>query len=157
MKIAAPILAAFMLAANLAGQHVSSAPSDHLVLLSSPDALGSVSLERLNSCLLELAEQWKLDPHSLPRITGMHASKKAARVAAVNSSLAIRRNSSSDTGDIYYELWLVDAPKLDDYLVGLENILEQHYNLQPTDEKRKEVLQRAARVENATVSIYEGK
>lgn len=157
MKIAASVLALLVLAANAAGQRPSGAPTDHLVVLSSPDAVGHVSLERLNSCLLQLARDWKLDEHSLPRITVMHVSKQGARVASVNSTLTIRRNRSSDTDDVYYELWLVDAPKLDEYLLGLENILEQHYNLQPTDEKRKEVLQRAARVESATISIYEGK
>ena len=158
MKFAATIVAFLLFASAVAlAQHPSDRQDGSLILLSSPDAAGAVSIERLNSCLHQVMREWRLDVKSAPRIVVMHVSKQGALMASVTSSPAVRRNTSSDHGDVYYEVWLVDAPKISDYLVAFENVIEQHYQLTPTENERKQAMQHAARVENSTISVYEGK
>ncbi len=158
MKFAGVILALLFCSVQPAlPQHASSKHGGDLVVLRSADATGVVSSERLGSCERRLLKEWHLDEHLAPRIVVMHVSKEAARVASVTSNLAVRRNRGMEAGDFYYEIWVVDVPKIDDYLVAIENVIEEHFHLTPTDKQRKEILIRAARVENATVSVYEGK
>jgi len=78
-------------------------------------------------------------------------------MANVSDSVAVRRNHGAIPDDLYYEVWLVESPKVEDYLVALDRIVEQSYHLTPTGDERKEILVRTARVQNATISAYEGK
>ena len=142
----------------LAMAGVSSAQSGaHISLLSSADAEGHLSLERLNSCYLQLAREWAVNSKALPNVVVMHVSKKAARGAMVDKKIDVRHNHGMTAGDGYYELWLVESPKLPDIVVALDNVIEAHFHLTPTEEQRKEVLARALRVQNATISVHEGK
>lgn len=158
MKFAGPIIAFLLLTEGLAfPQHPDTKPRGDLILLSSPDAPGPVSIDRLNSCFHQLLREWHQDDKDAPRVVVMHVSKQEARMASVTTSPAVRRNRCAESGDSYYEVWFVDAPKIDDYLLAFENVIEQHYGLTPTETARKQAMQHAARVENATISVYEGR
>jgi len=125
-------------------------------LVASPDAPGSLSVHRLERCLEQLAHEWKLPEKDLPNVVVFHVSKKVADSAFVVDDVAVRRNHSGNTGGEYYELWLVGQPDRK-YVLGLQNVIEYHFGLKPTDDERATVVARVARIEDATVNVAEGK
>jgi hypothetical protein len=133
----------------------SSGTRDHVYVLSSSDAPGRLAAERMNSCLQEVTRQWKQDAKMLPMVVVFHVSRRVAKAAMVNENFAIRHKHSPNRSDSYYEIWIVE-PKTEDYVLALEAIVEDRFQLRPTDPERAEVLLRLVRVQNATVSVFEG-
>jgi len=128
-----------------------------LTLLSSADAHGELSLDRLRSCLHQLSHEWKQDEKALPKVVVFHVSKQAAQTAMVNKKVEVRRNRSAAQSDVFYEVWLVDAPTIADIVLAIDNVVEDYFQLKPTEDQRNEVMARAARLQNATLSVNEGK
>lgn len=159
MKLAIIIAALLLTSLELSFAQASPrATSGKIVLFSSADAPGVVSADRLNSCLRQIAHDWKQNEKALPTIAVFHVSSKAAQAVGItNQRAVVRRNRSPEQADLYYELWLVDTPKAEEYVLAFENILEDHFQLNPTEDQRKEVMTRAARIQNATISAFEGK
>jgi len=150
MKTALRTIALLFLTATLcAGQ------SDRKVaLVNSPDAPGIITVDRLKQCFVELARQWDIPEKDLPNIVVFHVSKKTAETAFVTQETAVRRNMGGS--DAYYEVWLVGKPDLK-YVLAFQNVIEYHFTMHPSDQKRNEVVDRVARMEYATVSVQEGK
>ncbi len=92
----------------------------------------------------------------LPSIVVMVVSKKVGKAAFVNEGFAVRHKHMPSSNDSYYEIWLVDAT-VENYLLALEAVIENHFQLKLTDEKRQEILTRVARVHSATIDASEGK
>lgn len=128
-----------------------------IVMVSSADAAGSVSMDRVNSCLHQLVREWKQDEKELPNIVVFHVSRKAGRAAGVLDRFAVRLNRSPEHGDLYYEVWFVDEPSVNEYVVAIENVIESHFHLSPTETQRQQAMKRTAMVQSATISAYEGK
>lgn len=144
--------------AQMFSQPPSAKPRPGVVVLSSADAPGSVSVDRLNNCLRLLAHDWKQNEKKLPAVLVIHVSKKAARAVMLEEQkVVVRHNRATDQSDLYYEVWLVDTPSIDNYILALENVIEDYFQLTPTNEERTEVMKRVARVQSATISAYEGK
>src|SRR3954466_517460 len=91
----------------LALGQAQAASNEAITLVSSKDAKGLISAERLKTCLKKLLHEWKLDNDQAPQILVLHVSKRAARAALVNEEYKIRRNWSSDHKNSYYEVWIV--------------------------------------------------
>ena len=127
--------------------------AEHVTVLSSPDAPGSISKKRVASCLRELLRQWDLRENNLPDMVIYHVSKKAAATAHVTGDVSARKNSATSDVGGYFEIWLVGEPKPDKYILALENVLERHFGLQITDQKRKEVMARVFRMQDAIVEV----
>jgi hypothetical protein len=149
-----PYLIALMI---LSASAFSAPNTPQVAVLSSSDASGQLSLDRLSSCYVQLAREWKVDVKALPNVIALHVSKKAAQAAGVQKKVDVRRNRSAAQDDGYYELWLVESPNLPDIVLGLDNIIEDHFRLNPPADQRKEVMSRVMRIQSATVSVYEGK
>jgi hypothetical protein len=130
--------------------------NEHVTVLSSPDAPGSLSKSRVTSCLRELMRQWDLRENELPDLVIYHVSKKAASTAHVKGDVSARKNSGPADGNAYFEVWLVGEPRLDKYILALENILEIHFGLQASEQKRKDVMARVYRMQDA-ISEIQGK
>ncbi len=142
----------FLLATTLA-----VAQSEQKVsLVASRDAPGSLSVHRLERCLEHLAREWKVPVKELPHVVVFHVSRKVADSAFVLDDVAVRRNRSGNSGEEYYELWLVGQPDRK-YVLALQNVIEYHFGLKPTDDERATVVARVARIEDATVNVAEGK
>jgi hypothetical protein len=127
-----------------------------LIVVSSADAPGKLSAHRLTSCLRQLIRRWKQDERNLPTIVVFHVSRRNAKMANVGTHTGVRRNHAADSSDLYYEIWFVDKATVDQYVLALENVVEDHYHLSPTDEERKEAMTFTARVMNDTISVPEG-
>lgn len=135
----------------------STSLHDKTFLLSSPDVASDVSLDRIQSCLQRLTAELNQDERQLPTIVVYHVSRKLARAAFVEGSFAIRRKVSPKSTEAYYEVWLVDKPRLEDEVVALEAVVEAHFRLKLTDSVRQAIMLRTARRESATIAAFEGK
>lgn len=127
---------------------------EHVTVLSSSDAPGRLSKTRVATCLLQLMRQWDLRENNLPDLVVYHVSKKAAAAAHVTGDVSARKNSSKHgEREYFFEIWLVGEPKPDKYIVALENVLESHFGFPVTDQKRKEVMARVFRMQDAIVEV----
>jgi hypothetical protein len=127
-----------------------------VVVVASPDAPGVITGDKLTECFLRLAREWKIPQKDLPNIVVFHVSKKAAETAFVDRDTAIRRNTAGSDGSEYFEVWLVGKPELK-YVLALQNVLEYQFGLRPTEKQRNEVVDWVGRIEDATISVQEGK
>jgi hypothetical protein len=123
----------------------------NLVFVESSDAKG-VEKQKIASCVGLLVREMNLGGRDLPRVLVLHVSENAAKALEVHSS--IRRNSSKDQGDVYYEFWVVGKARAIDYTVAMQALLQEHFQLQMTEAERKQVVARVVRILNATVSAY---
>lgn len=130
---------------------------EHLIILNSSDATGSIAPQRVSSCLQQLVQEWKLDEQTLPRIMLIHASKQAATKVQVKEEIAVRKNGVRGEPTEYFEIWIVGEPKLRSIVIALQNVLESHYALHVTSEQRKAVIDRVIRLQDATIDVAEGK
>jgi len=127
-----------------------------VALVASHDAPGALSAERLNRCLYRLAREWNLPEDKLPHIVVFHVSKRVADTAFIDDTLAVRRSANQRSGAEYYEVWLVGSPE-GKYELGLQNVLEYHFQLTPTDEQRTKILAKVERQEEDVFDVHEGK
>ncbi len=128
--------------------------NEHITVLSSSDAPGTITKTRVASCLRELMRQWDLRENDVPDLVVYHVSKKAAAAAHVKGEVAARKNSSKwGQSEYFFEIWVVGEPKLDKYIIALENVLENHFGFQVTEQKRKEVIARVFRMQDAIVEV----
>ena len=124
---------------------------DKVVFLDAKEAKGPVPRERIRACLAHFAREMGVSEQALPTIFIIHVPKSAGMSAgAVQTSL--RRGASTEHPEIYYELWVVDRATLNDYVVAIERILEDHFALQLTATARSEMLVRVAKFLNYTVN-----
>ncbi len=154
--IAMKFLSVAFLFALLAIPGTAQPDKGELTIVASPDVPVVLSQERLSHCLKMLVRETKVQANKLPHIVVFQVSKKAARGAYITEDIAVRRNQAGRVSEHYYEVWLVGEPKLN-YVVALENVLEDHFGLTFTEKERGEILTRIARAEDATVSVAEGK
>lgn len=131
--------------------------ASELTVVTSQDIHPGLSHHRINNCLQMLARESKVDLHKLPNIVIFQVSKRAAKGAYITEEVAVRYNKASraESGG-YYEIWIVGDPKLK-YVLALENVLEDYFQLKKSDEERDQLLRRVARIEDATVNAVEGK
>lgn len=127
-----------------------------VVLVNSPDASGVLSPERLTQCLSQLAREWELPLRDLPNVMVFHVSKEVAEAASVRKDTAVRRNSGGESGQAYYEVWLVGKPEYK-YVLALQAVLEYHFHFKPSDEQRDLIVNRVGRAQTYTVDAQEGK
>lgn len=150
---------AFVIALLLASSVISTlgqSDKPELTIVTSPDASAALSIKRLKSCLNRLAHESNLELRDLPHIVVFQVSKIAARGAYITKDVVVRRNTSGTKEEGYYEVWLVGDPKLN-YILAFENVLEDHFQLKLTDDKRAEVMKRVTMIEDATVEVAQGK
>ena len=152
-----PLLVAFVLATSTLLPGQSRNFDERLIILSSSDAPGSITPQRLASCLQQLVHEWSLDERALPQIMLVHASKKVALKVRVTDAIAIRKNGVHGNATEYFEIWVVGEPQLRAIVIALENVLEAHYQLHFTDAQRNTVIARVVRMQDATIDIAEGK
>ncbi|HKN33680.1 MAG TPA: hypothetical protein VJX16_10610 [Terriglobales bacterium] len=125
--------------------------SGTLIFLESPD-IAHLETQKLTTCLTWLVRELGLEGKDLPLIVVMHISERAGKAAGVAAS-SIRRNSSGNRGDVYYEFWIVGQGSAAVYAVNLEAVLERHFVLKLTDAEHADVLKRVVRMLNASVSV----
>ena len=121
-----------------------------MTIVESPDAPGKLPVTTLQHCMLQLAREWNLPLKNLPRILVLHVSQKYAK-PFVESELVIRRNSGPQMGE-YYEVWIVGRPGRN-YVLGLENVLEHHFRMKPSEGERAKVIARIFVQDDSTVSV----
>ncbi|MGZ4788863.1 MAG: hypothetical protein ACXVZX_10115 [Terriglobales bacterium] len=142
-----------LLAASMAVPQ-SSRPSANVVLLSSPDAKGVITTEQLTRCLQQVAEQWKVNPESLPKVVVVHVSEEVARKVPVSGKITIRRNHSENGQDSYYEVWIVGEPSNQTIALAMDNVVENRFQLHVTQQQRIDVVNRVSRFQDATMSAF---
>ena len=157
MRFAAFTVVVALAVANPVFPQTTPKTTRDIILFSSSDSASSVSAERLNSCFHQLAHEWKVNEKSLPQVIVFQASKRAAHTALVNKKVEVRHNRSADHTDDYYEVWLVESTSNEDFVLALSNVIEDHFQLKPTDDERRQILARMSRVQNATISALEGR
>jgi hypothetical protein len=135
---------------------LSAEQKSEVVVLSSSDAPGRLSADKLKECLHQLAREWKQPEHHLPFVIVFHVSKRVAHAASVKDGLTVRFNRARNNEDSYYEVWLVGEPKVAWYVLGFAELLEDHFQLKLTDEQRRDAVVRVARIQDATISAFEG-
>jgi hypothetical protein len=150
---------ALLLAIALLVAHFASAEpvDEHLTILSSPDAPGTLTKSRMAGCLRQLLRQWDLRETNLPDMVVYHVSKKSANTAHVNSDVSARRNRGTTGQSEYFEIWLVGDAKPEKYILALQNVLEAHFGFEVTEQKRKQVMARVFRMQEAVVEVQQGK
>lgn len=153
MKLVLRTLSLLLFVSTSALSQNSNLADNQVVLLSSGDVPGEISSERLQSCLFQLAHEWKVPETSLPRIVVVHASTKAAKTAGVSNPVALRHNQPTAGDNSYYEVWLVGYATTEKYVSALEYVMEDYFHLNASESSRQEVTQRVARMLNATVSV----
>jgi len=136
----------------LFAQQVPPVVMQRVGVLESPDAPGHIERERLARSLWQLMLDQKLDLERVPHIMIFHVSKAVASIVGVKGSIG-RTARHEQTGNIYYQLWLVGEPKQSDYISGMQTILQHSYGLQQTPKELEEVLNRAAVLDSATVDV----
>lgn len=152
MKCCFPLLLVFVWLLSAVGL-ASGSISEHVSVLSSSDAPGTISKARVTSCLRELLRQWNLRESNLPDVMIYHVSKKAAAMAHVKGDVSARNNRLPSHTDAYFEIWVVGEPRPDKYIVALQNILEAHFGINPSEEKRNQILLRVFRMQDAIVEV----
>ena len=128
-----------------------------LVVLSSSDAPGVLTQRSVAVCLKQLAQEWKADERSLPKIVIIHVSKQAAQLVSINDKIAVRKNSKVGGETEYFELWIAGEPEIRAIVLALENVLESHFQMQVTDDQRKAVMARVVLVQDSTMEVQQGK
>ncbi len=115
-----------------------------IAVVSSPDAPGQVSAVEFSSCMWNLAAIMKLADRPMPQILVMHVSDAVAARFGVERTGVIRHNRSSTATPLsYYEVWLVGAPDLCDYVSVLLGILEDHFLLDISSQERQRAVENA--------------
>jgi hypothetical protein len=99
----------------------------------------------------------KLEKSRLPKILVFQVSDEGARAANVTEKVVVRRNFSAQDATGYFELWIKGEPNLRAVIVGLETILEDHFQLVVGSEERKTVMNRVLLFQDATINVQEGK
>ena len=112
-----------------------------LVLMSSPEAPGTVSLAELRECRDIVAEELHVQGRPAPQILVFHVSRATAESLGTNSSLVSHGMFREEKLD-YYELWIVGEPTLVKITVKMERILEDHFRVRLGDEERVRLQQR---------------
>jgi len=125
--------------------------ADKLIFLDAKEAKGPVPRERIRACLSEFVREMALSEQALPTIFVIHVPKSAGMRAGATQT-TLRRGASTEHPDTYYELWIVDRATLNDYVVAIERILEDHFALQLTAAARSQLLTRVAKYLDYTVN-----
>ncbi len=128
-----------------------------VVLLTSSDAPGALTKQRVIACLKQLAHEWKIEERSLPKVVVVHVSNQTAAAMSINDKIAVRKNRVLGGETDYFEVWIAGAPDLRATVRAFENVLESHLQLQVTDEQRNTVMARIVRIQDATIGVQEGK
>jgi hypothetical protein len=81
----------------------------------------------------------------------LHVSKDEAAVAGIGSTF-IRYEALGETGDSYYQVWLVDEFKPIQYTVAFQTIIRQAFEVRTSQLDEEALLARVLRMQNATVS-----
>lgn len=123
-----------------------------ITVLNAPDAPGTVSRERLATCMWLIAQDLKMESQELPHILVMHVTAKDAASAGVTET-AVRHNSGAKVGAKgYYEFWIVGEPTAVEYSAAIYNILENRTGTRREDKERVSIMRRALRYLQATIS-----
>ena len=125
--------------------------SGTLVFLGSSDAPGAVAPDRLQRCLQHLAQELKVEDKEMPQIVVFHVSQRVGEAMGLKGS-TVRRNTGQGAGP-YFEVWLVGRFGPADYVVALESVLEDHFDLQNPQPERMKIMSRVLRYERSTVDV----
>ncbi len=125
----------------------------NLVFLESPDAKGTLDRGQMSACMAQLVRDLGLSGRELPVVMVLHVSDKAGSVAGLVQRTTLRHNTGTSGPPAYYELWIMGAPSPSEYLTAFENILERHFAMNLSDERRAQVLTQLARFFKNTVTV----
>ena len=114
-----------------------------VAVLSSSAARGKVRLEQLRACEARLVQELSPVSRDLPGITIFHVSP--AEAAQAGRGLPVRRRLNGVLRTPYYEMWIVDEPTPEQYVVYLERILEDYFGMRLGDDERIAIQQRVLR------------
>lgn len=122
--------------------YLPASPQQHrgIAVLSSPNARGTVNVGQVKACEARLSQELNPAARDLPGITVFHVS--AVEATMVGSGLPVRRRLDGIVRSSYYEMWIVDEPTPEQYVVYLERILEDYFGMRLSDEERIAIQQR---------------
>lgn len=123
-------------------------------VISSAEAKGSIDTEKLQLCFWHLLEQQGLTDREPPKVLILHVSKSEAAVAGVHDNI-VRVETVESPADNYYQVWLIDNFKPAHYLVAFEAIIRRAFGVSLTQEQENEILTRALRMQNSTITAKE--
>ncbi len=127
----------------------------NIIVVKSVDAPGDVVPDRISECLTGLAKRLNVDVKALPYILVLHVSKGAAAAAGLKDNAIRHNNSNLGEDSDYYEMWIVGEPKVNDYVLAAENILEHHFKLKVSDVERSNIMKHVRAEMNATVDVQD--
>ena len=103
---------------------------DTVAVVNSDDAPGQLCVSEFSSCLIQLASMMNVLEKPIPQILVLHVSDVVAASFGVGSAGVIRHNrSSGPEPHDYYEVWLVGAPNICNYVLSGLAILEDCFAL----------------------------
>lgn len=101
-------------------------------------AEGSVTVDRLKTCEDAVLQELHVDARDIPTIIVFHVS-----AAQHSTAKPVRRRLKGGVPSNFYEMWIVDEPTPEEYVVYLERILEDYFGMALNDDQRIAVQQRA--------------
>ena len=132
-----------------------AAPQDSYLekisVLNAPNAPGTVSQERVATCMRLIAQDLQVDPASLPNIVVMHVTAREAEAAGIRAT-GVRHNVGANESSNYYEFWIIGRPRSVDYATALYSVLENHVGHRLPQSERLAIMRRALRYLDATLS-----
>lgn len=127
-------------------------PADSLIFLESHDAAGKVVHERMVTCLNLLVRDLNLAGKPLPAIVVIHASPAQAKAAGIGATTVAA--STPQIGPRSYVFWIVGKPSYAQYASALYNVLANYYAVRLSHAERQEVITRAVRFLENTISAH---
>ena len=101
-----------------------------IAIVNSDDAPGQLGVSEFSSCLMQLARMMNVLDKPIPQILVLHVSDVVAASFGVGSTGVIRHNcNSGPQPHDYYEVWLVGAPDVCNYVLAVLAILEDCFTL----------------------------
>lgn len=156
LRLAVAAAIVLSLVTPLRSQKRANAGWGTVFVISSSDVKSELSADKLQECLHQLTREWKQDERMIPGVVVLVVSKRVAKAALVKGKLDIRHKHSPSGSESYDEIWLVD-PTIENYMLGLQAVVEDRFQLKLTETQRREVLLRVTRKQTATIDVSEGK
>lgn len=113
-----------------------------IAVVNSHDAPGKLCVSEFSWCLIQLASMMNVLDKPIPQILVLHVSDVVAASFGVGSTGVIRhnRNTGPEPPHDYYEVWLVGAPDICNYVLAVLSILEDCFPLNISIQDRQKAV-----------------
>ena len=100
----------------------------NFAVVRSLDAPGHISLDEFSAHTKQTAARMQAMGRPMPPVLLLQVSESVAAVLGVGRTGVIRHNRSENTGlQSYYEVWLVGAAGIADYVLALQGIFDDYF------------------------------